>query len=111
MPGTGRKRRSRLLISRFAPADWNIALADLRSRLGAALLLEIPPPDDELIEQLIQKHLADRGTAIGVEALVYVTRRIDRSYAAIEAFAREANGLALAENGPVNLLRVKRILS
>ena len=40
-----------LLVSRWRPADWNIALPDLRSRLGAALLLEIAPPDDEMIEQ------------------------------------------------------------
>lgn len=99
-----------LLVSRWRPADWNIALPDLRSRLGAALLLEISPPDDELIEQLLQKQLADRGAAISVDALSYVKRRIERSYAAIEAFARAANALALAENAPVNLALVKRVL-
>ncbi|MFC4291875.1 ATPase [Sphingorhabdus arenilitoris] len=103
--------RALLLLSRFAPADWHIALPDLRSRLGAALLLQIAPPDDELVGHLIQKHLADRGTAIGTEALAYVTRRIDRSYSAIESFAREANAMALAEGGPVNLKRVKQILN
>ena len=100
-----------LLVSRFAPADWDIKLPDLRSRLGAAMLLQIPPPDDELVAQLIQKHLGDRGTAIGVDALAYVTKRIDRSYSAIESFARDANALALAENAAVNLALVKRVLA
>ena len=99
-----------LLISRWRPADWDISLPDLRSRLAAATLLEIAPPDDELIEQLLQKQLADRGAAISVDALSYVKRRIERSYAAIEAFARAANALALAENASVNLALVKRVL-
>lgn len=99
-----------LLISRWRPADWNIALPDLRSRLGAALLLEISPPDDEMVEQLLQKQLSDRGAAISIDALSYVKRRIERSYAAIENFARNANALAMAENAPVNLALVKKIL-
>lgn len=99
-----------LLVSRWRPADWNIALPDLRSRLAAALLLEVAPPDDELIEQLLHKQLADRGAAISVDALSYVKRRIERSYTAIESFARAANALALAENAPVNLALVKRLL-
>jgi Bacterial dnaA protein len=99
-----------LLISRWRPADWNIALPDLQSRLGAALLLEISPPDDEMIEQLLQKQLADRGAAISIDALSFVKRRLERSYAAIEAFARSANAMALAENAPVNLMLVKRVL-
>lgn len=99
-----------LLVSRWRPADWNIALPDLRSRLGAALLLEIAPPDDEMIEQLLQKQLADRGAAISIDALSYVKRRIERSYVAIEAFARNANALAMAENAPVNLALVKKVL-
>jgi Bacterial dnaA protein len=99
-----------LLISRWGPVDWNIALPDLRSRLGAALLLEIAPPDDEMVEQLLQKQLADRGAAISIDALSYVKRRIERSYAAIEGFARNANALAMAENAPVNLALVKKLL-
>lgn len=99
-----------LLISRWRPADWQIELPDLRSRLGAALLFQIAPPDDEMIEQLLQKQLADRGAAISIDALSYVKRRIERSYAAIEAFARTANALAMAENAPVNLALVKKVL-
>ena len=99
-----------LLVSRWLPADWSIALPDLRSRLAAAMLLKIGPPDDELIEQLLQKQLADRGAAISVDALSYVKRRIERSYAAIEGCARAANALALAENAAVNLALVKLVL-
>jgi chromosomal replication initiation ATPase DnaA len=99
-----------LLISRWRPADWNIGLPDLRSRLGAALLLEVSAPDDEMVEQLLQKQLADRGAAISVDALSYVKRRVERSYAAIEAFARNANALAMAENAPVNLALVRKLL-
>jgi chromosomal replication initiation ATPase DnaA len=102
--------RPLLLISQFVPAEWQIGLADLRSRLASAALIQIPAPDDELIAQLIQKHFADRGTAIGIEALKYVTRRINRRYADIEHFARDANAAALAENVPVTLGLVKRIL-
>lgn len=99
-----------LLISRWLPADWNVALPDLKSRLGSAMLLEIGAPDDEMIEQLLQKQLADRGAAITMDALSYVKRRIERSYAAIESFARAANAMALAENAPVNLTLVKKVL-
>lgn len=99
-----------LLVSRWQPGEWNIVLPDLQSRLGAALILEIAAPDDEMIEQLLQKQLADRGAAISIDALSYVKRRIERSYAGIEKFARAANAMALAENAPVNLALVKKVL-
>jgi chromosomal replication initiation ATPase DnaA len=99
-----------LLISRWQPADWVVSLPDLRSRLATAVLLQIGPPDDELIEQLLQKHFADRGAAISIDALSFVKRRVERSYSALESFARSANALALAENAAVNLALVKRVL-
>jgi len=99
-----------LLVSRWQPCEWNIVLPDLQSRLGAALILEITAPDDQMIEQLLQKQLADRGAAVSIDALSYVKRRIERSYAGIEKFARAANAMALAQNAPVNLALVKKVL-
>jgi chromosomal replication initiation ATPase DnaA len=99
-----------LLISAHGPADWNISLPDLRSRLGAAQLLEICELDDELAEQLLLKYLRDRGTSIGPEALAFALRRIERSHAAVEAFARQANAMALAEAAPITLPLVKRLI-
>jgi chromosomal replication initiation ATPase DnaA len=99
-----------LLVSGSAPADWEIVLPDLRSRLGASQLLEIGPLDDELAEQLLLKFLRDRGTSIGPEALAYVVRRIERSHASVEELAKKANALALAEGSAITLPLVRRLL-
>ncbi len=98
-----------LLVSEKPPAEWNVQLPDLRSRLGASQLIELGEPDGELINQLILKHLHDRGTSIGPEALSFAVRRIERSYAAIEDFAREANQLALAEGSAITVPLIRRI--
>ncbi len=103
-------KQSLLLVSRFQLSDWQIALPDLRSRLASAILLQVLPPDDELISQLIQKHLADRGTVIGMDTLAYVTKRIERSYAALEKFARDVNAAAMEQNCAVNMSMVKLFL-
>lgn len=99
-----------LLISGRAPVEWNIELPDLRSRLAAAHLFEIGELDDELAEQLLLKFLRDRGTSIGPEALAFVVRRIERSHAAVEDFAKSANALALAEGSAITLPLVRRLM-
>jgi hypothetical protein len=102
--------RPLLLVSAKLPADWNVELPDLRSRLGASQLIEIADPDEELINQLILKHLRDRGTSMGPEALAFAVRRIERSHAAIEDFARDINAMALAEGSAITLPLVKRLI-
>ncbi len=103
--------KSILMLSTKAPSEWAVVLADLRSRLAASQLLEILAPDDELIQQLLLKHLHDRGTSIGPEALSFVAKRIERSHAALEEFARTANARALAEGSAINLPLVRALLS
>ena len=98
------------LLEVWAPADWDISLPDLRSRLGASQLLEIGPLDDELAEQLLLKFLRDRGTSIGPEALAFVVRRIERSHVAVENLAKMANALALAEGTAITLPLVRRLM-
>lgn len=82
-----------LLIPDAAP--WEIALPDLRSRLGAALALEIGAPDDEMMRDLILSHAERRGLMLGEESLTYVIPRMTRSFAAAERFVAAVDRLAL----------------
>lgn len=102
--------QSILLLSAKALSEWNVQLPDLRSRLGSSQYLEIEAPDDELIAQLLLKHLHDRGTSIGPEALSYVVKRVERSHAALENLARDANAKALAEGSAITLPLVRSLL-
>ena len=75
--------------------NWDIALPDLRSRMGAALWLEIGPLDDESAGELMLSHATRRGVALGVGAPAYLIPRMERSYAAIERVIDEIDRLSL----------------
>ena len=82
---------------------WDITLPDLRSRMGAALQLEIGPPDDALASDLMLSHAAQRGLALGEGAPAYLVPRMERSYAAIEKIVSEIDRLSLERQVPATL--------
>lgn len=82
---------------------WEIALPDLRSRLGAALHLEIGAPDDEMCAALIESHAEQRGLALGEGALTYLVPRARRSFAGIEALVAAIDRLSLERKVPATL--------
>ncbi|MEX0342387.1 MAG: ATPase [Erythrobacter sp.] len=83
--------------------NWEITLPDLRSRMGAALQLEIGPPDDALASDLILSHAAQRGLALGEGAPAYLIPRMERSYAAIEKIVATIDRLSLERQVPATL--------
>jgi hypothetical protein len=82
-----------LLIA--APGHWGIALPDLRSRLKAALHLEIGEPDDAMLGELIALHAAQRGLALGPDAAAYLVPRGPRSHLGAERLVAAIDRLSL----------------
>jgi len=82
-----------LIIGGVAP--WNIRLPDLRSRLGAALQLEIGMPDDMMAGDLIGSLAQERGLALGRDAAEYLVPRADRSFAELERLVIAIDRLSL----------------
>jgi chromosomal replication initiation ATPase DnaA len=85
--------RPLLLVAGQAP--WTIALPDLRSRLGAALQLEIGAPDDEMAGELILSLAAERGVVLGSDAADYLVPRSGRSQADLEKLVAMIDILSL----------------
>ena len=77
------KRLFVLMTARTAPSRWGCALPDLSSRLIALPVVEIGPPDDALLGQLVIKLLGDRGIAAPAELADYLVPRIERSYVSV----------------------------
>ena len=82
---------------------WEITLPDLRSRIGAALQLEIGPPDDDMAAELMLSHASQRGLALGDGAPAYLVPRMERSHAAIERIVAEIDRLSLERKQPATM--------
>ncbi len=89
------QQNTRPLLLVVGGARWDIALPDLKSRMGAALQLQIGPPDDDMAAQLMLSHATQRGLALGEGAPAYLVPRMERSYVAIEKIVAEIDRLSL----------------
>ena len=91
-----------LITARRPSATWGTRLPDLASRLRAATPIELGLPDDRLLEAVLAKLFADRQIAVDPAVVGYLSRRMERSFAAavhlVEALDREA----LAAKGPIS---------
>ena len=95
--------RPLLLVSDRAPGEWKVALPDLASRLGSALLIEIGAPDDELVAGLIVEHSARRGLVLGDQVMAYLLPRVERAHAEIELLIETLDRLSLERKSPVTI--------
>lgn len=82
---------------------WTIALPDLRSRLGAALQLEIGQPDDAMAHDLLLSLAQERGLALGAGAAEYLAARAGRSQASLERLVLAIDRISLERKAPPTL--------
>lgn len=99
-----------LLTAQQPPARWKVDLPDLKSRLGAALVCEISPPDDDLMVGLLIKLFADRQITPSPQIIAYILPRIERSFAALTDLVAAIDRRALAEKRPVTLPLVRGVM-
>lgn len=92
-----------LLVSGRGEAQWNIALADLRSRLGAALHLTIGTPDDAMLADLIDCHAERLKIILSPESKTYLVPRCERSHIAVERLVEAIDRLSLERKAPPTL--------
>ncbi len=95
--------RPLLLVVNRAPGAWHITLPDLASRLGSALLIEIAPPDDELMAGLVTELSLRRGLVLGDQVLAYLMPRVERSHAEIELLIETIDRLSLERKAPITI--------
>ena len=99
-----------LITARSWPMAWGVTLPDLASRLKAATTVEIGPPDDLLLSQILMKLFADRQLLPDAKVIAYIVARMERSLAAAQAIVERLDRLALARGTRINRALAAEVL-
>lgn len=92
-----------LFTARRPVAQWGLRLADLASRIAALPAAAIQPPDDALLEGLLQKLFVDRQIRVGADVLRYVLARMERSHEGAREAVAKLDAAALAAGRAVTV--------
>jgi len=99
-----------ILTARQHPKHWPLTLPDLRSRILAAMILEIGPPDDALLAAVIVKQFTDRQIDVPQDVINYLLPRIERSFKAVRDIVAKIDNLALARKRKITVPLVRDLL-
>jgi chromosomal replication initiation ATPase DnaA len=99
-----------LLTARTPPSAWPTALPDLRSRLNALPVAELPPPDDEILEGVLNKFFRERNIRPADDLIPYLLRRIERSIPRAQEVVAQLDEVADAEHRAVSRALARQIL-
>jgi len=103
--------RSLLITARSRPSAWNVELPDLASRLKAATAVEIGPPDEALLGQILIKLFADRQLMVEDKLIDYIVSRMERSLEAAQKIVVRLDHLALARGGRITRALAAEVLN
>lgn len=99
-----------MLTARQHPKYWPLELPDLRSRMLASMILEIGPPDDELLAAVIVKQFMDRQINVPGEVVNYLIPRIERSFEAARDVVGKIDNLALVQKRKITVPLIRDLL-
>lgn len=100
-----------LITAQQSPHRYTFRLPDLASRLKALPAAELGTPDEALLAGVLAKAFADLQLRIAPEVLMYAINQMERSYAAVQHFARTMDHLSLTRGRAVTIPLVKEALS
>jgi chromosomal replication initiation ATPase DnaA len=93
------------------PIDWAQGLRDLATRLGAAVRIQLPEPDETLLQAVILKLFRDRQLRAGPDLAAYATARLPKTFAAARAFVEALDAASIAEGLPVGLRLARTVIA
>jgi chromosomal replication initiation ATPase DnaA len=99
-----------LLVGERDPSQWRCATRDLVSRLSALPAARLEEPDEALLMVVLKRLCRERFIELSDKAASYLTKRMERSFAAADALARELDRIVVKGAKPVTAPQARQAL-
>ena len=99
-----------MITSSTYVSSWNYKLPDLLSRLKTMAMVELMPPDDQLLIAVLLKQFDDRQIRVSPEFVLFVSKRINRSFGTIREFVTLVDKFTLKQKREITIPVASKIL-
>lgn len=99
-----------LLTAELAPNHWGLTLPDLQSRMSATSITILPAPDDAVLSAVLVKLFADRQIDVQPKLIIYLIKRMERSFEAAGQLVAALDKAALSHGRAVNMKIAAQVL-
>lgn len=99
-----------LVTAEKPPRDWSLSLPDLLSRMAAAPVATLAPPDDALLRAVLLKQFADRQVIVSSALIDWLIPRIERSFSSVKFTVERLDSASLSESRPLTRALAARVL-
>ena len=99
-----------LLTASAPPVRWELGLPDLASRMQGTAIATLQPPDDTLLAAVLVKLFADRQLQVEAGVVAWLTKHMDRSFAAAGAVVEAIDAAALRQRKTITQRFAARVL-
>jgi chromosomal replication initiation ATPase DnaA len=100
-----------LLTASATPSGLPFVLPDLASRLNAAIVARIAPPDDALLRAIVLKLFADRQLSVGEDVIQVLLTRGERSVAGLAAAIAALDAASLEDRRKIDAQLAREIVA
>jgi DnaA family protein len=92
------------------PADLDLGLEDLRSRLQWGLMLQLPANGDAEVREILRRRAALLGFELSTEVISYLMTRYPRDLSAQMTILRQLDGASLSQQRRITIPLVRQAL-
>jgi chromosomal replication initiation ATPase DnaA len=99
-----------LFTSLCSASSWQFELPDLQSRLNVLGSAVVGLPDDTLLAAVLMKLLADRQLKVGEDVVMYLVRRMERSFQMARKIVQSLDEASLEVRREITIPLARQIL-
>jgi chromosomal replication initiation ATPase DnaA len=100
-----------MMTAEAPPASWVVGLADTRSRLNSAMVVEMGSPDDTLLAAVAAKLFNDRQLSPSEGVIPYLLSHGERSFAAVAEAVAALDRAALKDRREISTVLAREVLA
>ncbi len=99
-----------LMTASTNPANWDLRLKDLASRLKSTPSVRLTDPDQDILGAVMMKQFSDRQIMVDQAVVSFLLKRMERSFQSVQTIVSRIDRMALEKKTRITIPLAKKVI-